>query len=829
MHKTTQLLGLCLLALACGREIPQVGRPPVITAVYDPSKSDLPTPNDLALDASGVVAISPSALLSDAENALKATMNGRDGFSTASSARVVFSGALDPVSVDADALLAFDLGVKGQGPAVEVQVDRSYAACDQSAQVSSKTGFLPGHTYLFAVRGGATGVRGVNGEEVVASPAFYFLRTGIDLREHPDAMPGATRAEKRATAERLEAVRQKLEPHLRTLELAGVPRKELAAAWTFTVHTRPEALVDPASKRIPFPNDLLRDAATGLVSLPVDPADTATQKELKENFNTLDGFSTTAALSLEATAAIDPATVTPATVRLFEASGREIGLSRTLASGGKKLVLQPQETLAPATRHVVLALGVKDVSGKPLEAMPLASVLSLAYPLITDAGESRLSNFCDATAQRLEPLRAAVSKVIELGALPRAEVSAAWAFTTQDIAERARELWLTPYQKALPLEVVDAKLDAPAITLPSVSKVVTGKLWTYDRLDPVTRGFRHDGAGAPRKLEFVLTLPKGVPAGGKAKVVVFGHGLYTERRLVLLVAERLARAGFAAMAIDLPLHGERSACAQDLQCELGATCSPDGLCRKNGQLADFARSIAIPGVPGQGTPTATGATFTDVESLSATRDHFRQAVIDLSAQIRLIRGLDWTKVTGTIGLDGDELHWVGISLGGIIGASMAGIDPYLQRQLLNVPGAGLVQLMTESLTFSAQLQQSLDKKGIKKGTPEYDQFLNAAKWTVDEVDPINLSAFARRRPLIYQDPVTGELKTAPKKALRVQMAQGDTVVPNSCTELLLVAAGLDRATDFRAFLGSHGFLADPIEPIAMTVGQDDMASFLEKN
>lgn len=818
---------VAVLALAACGQLPVESRPAVITAVFDPAAGNLPTPNDLALDASGVVAITPNPLLTDAENALKATMNGRDGFSTASGARVQFSGPLAPGSVAASSVLAFDLGPKAAGPATEVQVERTWADCDHSLTIGARQGFTPGHTYLFAVRGGASGLKGAGGEEVVASPAFYFLRAGKDLTQHPDAMPGKTRAEKRATAERLEAVRQKLEPHFQTLELAGVPRKEIAALWSFTVHTRGEALQDPVQKKIPFPNDLLRDADTGLVSLPADASDTPTQKELKANFNTLDGFSTTAALTLESTVAIAPATVTAATVRLFEASGREVTITRTLANGDKKLVLQPTEALAPATRHVVLAFGIKDVNGRALEAMPLSSVLSLAFPLVDDQGASRLSNFCDATARRLEPLRAAVAGVLAKTALPAGEVSAAWAFTTLDIARRAQDLWALPYQKSLPLEVVDARLEPGAFTQPSIDKVLTGKLWTFDRLDG-KGGFLPDGKGEPRKVELILTLPKGVSPGGKVGVVVFGHGLYTERRLMLLVADRLARAGFAAMAIDFPLHGERSACNSNLQCELGAACE-EGRCLKSGQPADFARSIIIPGVPGKGTPTATGATFVDTEGLTATRDHFRQAVIDVSAQIRLVRQLDWAQLTGGVGLDPDQVHWVGISLGGIIGASMSGVDPYLSRQLLNVAGAGLTQVMTDSLTFQGQLTQSLKNKGIEKGTPEYDQFLNAAKWTLDEIDPINLSAFARRRPLVYRDPFSGEEKTAPKKILRVQMATGDMVVPNSTTELLLLAAGLDRSTEFRAFLGSHGFLADPAEPIAMAAGQEDMADFLEKN
>ena len=40
--------------------------------------------------------------------------------------------------------------------------------------------------------------------------------------------------------------------------------------------------------------------------------------------------------------------------------------------------------------------------------------------------------------------------------------------------------------------------------------------------------------------------------------------------------------------------------------------------------------------------------------------------------------------------------------------------------------------------------------------------------------------------------------------------------------------GIIESTEFRSFVGSHGFLADPAE-VSCYVGQDDMASFLEDN
>jgi hypothetical protein len=403
-------------------------------------------------------------------------------------------------------------------------------------------------------------------------------------------------------------------------------------------------------------------------------------------------------------------------------------------------------------------------------------------------------------------------------------VSAAWVFTTEDIRKRATELWNTPYAQNLPLQVLSPQVVAGPLTMPNVDKVVVGQLYTYDRIDPVTRSFKPNGAGTQRAIDFVISLPKG--AGAKTKVVVFGHGLYTERRLGMLLADRLARAGYAMMAIDLPMHGERTLCTADSQCTLGATCAADGSCTANGMPADFARGPGYAGIPGPGTPTGTGQAYVDLTNLFGSRDHFRQSLIDFSSQVRMIREFDWSPVTGGVGFDSDHINYVGISLGGILGGAESGLEPHFEAMLLNVGGADLPDLMHDSATFGPLLLAGLAAKGITPGTPQYDQFINAARWVFDEIDPINLATYARTRPWQYADPHTQAMTTAGSKFLRLQEAIGDTVVPNTATAHLLTATGVDPNHDFAQFIGSHGFLADPAEA-SCYAGQEDMATFLE--
>ena len=862
------LTSLAVLA-SCGPNIPTVARPIPVSTVYDPSTSNIPSPNDLALDAKGIVDISVNPVLSDAENDLKRSFNGKKGFSAGSSARVTFGAPLSAASINEGSVVAFDLGLNRAGPVTAVKVNRAYTDCDRAVTMTSPTGFVPGHTYLFAVRGGDAGVRGVHDEEVVESPAFHYLRAGKDLREHADALPGATRDERAASAAKLEGVRQQLEPLFQILETQKLPRREVVALWHFTVHTQGELYFDPGTKQLPFPNDLLKDPATGLVAIPIDPTEKPESQALKKSFNTLNGFALTASLYFNSTTAIDRTSVSATTVRLFERdTGKEFtDLSRVVSVDAKKLVLTPLSPLSPATTYVVVVNGLKDSKANTFSSMPLSAALSLGKPLVDDAGKSVVSSFCTETAVRLEGMRSGIAKVLSDAKLPvtgpafdaagkaNPLPSLTYQFTTQDIMKRTREAWLTPYDKQLPLTVRDLTSQSGAILpvlnglssgiIPKTDKIYAGKFATWDRLDPTTRAFRDNGAGVQRDITFILTVPKG--ATSKTKIAVFGHGLYTEKRLVYFIAEALADKGYAAMAIDFPYHGDRTVCLKETHfivpipmCPNGATCSDDGHCIKDGMevplvQADIFQLMAqILGAPvpplqlaGLNIPAGTGQPWIDVENLGGTRDHFRQAMIDLSAQTRLIKGANWPSILGGVGFDSDHIYWTGVSLGGIMGSVVSSVDPAYKAMLLNVPGGDLPNLMLESNMFRGTLVDGLKAKGIVEGSAEWDSFLGAAHWLLDEIDPINIIPYAKAGGWKTVNPATLELSPAPPKRLRVHMALNDVVVPNSSTAALVKAGKINKDTEYREFIGSHGFLFDPIEVVPRLQGLSDMVDFLD--
>ena len=86
----------------------------------------------------------------------------------------------------------------------------------------------------------------------------------------------------------------------------------------------------------------------------------------------------------------------------------------------------------------------------------------------------------------------------------------------------------------------------------------------------------------------------------------------------------------------------------------------------------------------------------------------------------------------------------------------------------------------------------------------------------------NLSRYAVRELLEAPDPLTGQrVRPGPKK-LHLQMATGDTVVPNTSTQRPPTATrgAANRDADFSTYLGTHGFLSDPIRPPSVRSTRD---------
>ena len=494
-----------------------------------------------------------------------------------------------------------------------------------------------------------------------------------------------------------------------------------------------------------------------------------------------------------------------------------------------------------------------------------------------------------ADAARLEPIRAQLAPALdylESKDISRASLAAVVPFTTVDVEGHTRALLKVPYDQRLALDSTNTKVISPQLTvLTNVAQVIEGEFETYDMLDPTTHAF--GATGQPRRIKYTLTYPTGFGNGSKPKVVLFGHALTTERRLAWWEANRLAQQGFAVFSFDWPYHGERSSCHATMPicsvinglfattnsngtvspgptictdpsnsdqqgvepaflCSSGV-CGDDGFC-VNGDFNRYSlyNTVFSGTLTEPGTPIASGAAFIDLNNLGATRDHFRQSEIDISAAYRFLTQTDWTQILPAgLELDTSDVTYTGISLGGILGGIESGEEPHISTLALNVGGAGLTDLFQESTTFGLILPPGLASQGISVNPPNLAgwQFLAAAHWLLDDVDPINIAHFAIQQPDDYVDVMTGQTAHWPQKRVLVQMAGADTIVPNASTYRLRAmlspecvvcdstddSCAKNQTCVFSTFpAASHIFEADPLEALDGNAinGQDQVAKFL---
>lgn len=320
----------------------------------------------------------------------------------------------------------------------------------------------------------------------------------------------------------------------------------------------------------------------------------------------------------------------------------------------------------------------------------------------------------------------------------------------------------------------------------------------------------------------LITVPKGaVPVGGWP-VVVFQHGITGNRTNLLGLADALATGGFAAVAIDLPLHGVDS--ANPL-----FTSYQDGVTRERTfglDLSDNATQAPTP----DGIAETSGSYFINLNALRLSRDNIRQSVSDILALLSQVDSID---IDGdlTADFDGTDVHFVGHSLGAITGTVALRYATNVNSATLGMPGGGLAQLLANSPSFGPVIEAGLAAVGINAGTPEFEQFLFSAQTVADSADPLNHAAAVAASGLpIHLIEVVG----------LVGFNDPDQTIPNSIasaplsgTEPLIRAFGLDSISDdttdaggiqgaVRYTEGGHSSLLLPDDSLAAFLEMQDM-------
>jgi pimeloyl-ACP methyl ester carboxylesterase len=584
------------------------------------------------------------------------------------------------------------------------------------------------------------------------------------------------------------------------------------------------AMYAPPVDNVPYPNDIYNPTGTKL-AVPVKVT-----SPLSTALNTLDGFSTTAVISAPFNGPLDQASLIPwnplsmapsaasivvlnatAGTPLMPGTDYTVRISAAAGSGGGILEIVPLKPLAPRTRYAfIVTNGVRSTAN-------VAAGADLVFGAVRD---TYLAGGMSVPGQpALDPLFLVIPPLLEaaraLGIQP-SNVVVAWSMLTQSTTDV--------------LDVVDATTAAQNATLVSAG-ITTAQLglrgWADvyagsieipyygDPANPLTSFWITSQLAPPnvqnptpivrggmRRIPLLATLPNSAapgppsqPAGGWP-VVIFQHGITLNRTVMLAMADSFAAAGFAVIAIDLPLHGVTDTANPFYQApnerhfnmdNVGAVgvFTPDGQIDNGWQILNVANPLNA-------------------------RDHIRQAVADTIALKRTVPTLDFPNVPNP-DLDGNRIHFVGSSLGSIISGVFLGLDSEIRTATLQSPAGPWTSILTDpqAIDFGAPIRRALSAQGLPPGTIGFDNFVRDLQTVIDPVDPVNYAADA-----------------AATHPIHVIEILGDTAVPNGPTDYIAQLWGLPSVSTttmgapaegiVRFTAGAHSSLFNPLPSQAVT-------------
>ncbi len=632
---------------------------------------------------------------------------------------------------------------------------------------------------------------------------------------------------------------------------------------------------DPEAPALPSPINLAFLGSTdGTLNISVEDENDASDPRVA--INSLDGFSTVAPIATTIGAAADSATFGPNTVKLFEVVLDSNGFVDTgaltpvaltygvdyvasvssLDTSGKTIVISPIKPLKPKTSYLAaLTTGIQSLDGRNLVADTAYNVTKSTSPLHIN-GVSQVRVLEDDQAVALEPLRLltnAQEAALAGAGIASSSVAVSWVFSTQSVGD----VLTVVRGMATSSSVIDASSIGTASALlggeAGNADIYEGTLTlpyylsntSNSTTDPLNKSWRSVGGGnlsrfvpTPEKISdetvpLLLSVPNNIakPAQGWP-VVMFQHGIGTDRSNMLAIAESLASAGFAVVAIDLPLHG----------------LLPDSTLYKAGIERTFDLNLVdnATGAPEPDNLVDTSGThFINLADLQVTRDNLRQGIADQFALFNALSSMDYD--TGGADFDSGRIYFLGHSLGGMVGAVFAALEPGVQDIVLAMPGGGIAKLLDGSATFGPVIAAGLAAAGVNKGSVEYESFMGAAQALMDSGDPINYTQAsnpsrdtASGRGVLMFEVIGDGGSNLPDQVIPnnvTSLAPSDTVMaPLSGTDPLFTYMGLTpvstsvSGTDLkhvvRFTVGDHSSLLDPTGSAAVTaVMQTAMTTF----
>ena len=556
------------------------------------------------------------------------------------------------------------------------------------------------------------------------------------------------------------------------------------------------ALYAPPVDVGPYPTDLYNPTGAK-VAVPVKVT-----TPLANALNTLDGFSTTAVITAPFNANVDPASLVPfnplqpataatASIFVLDAThgtplvpGVQYSVRVSSAAGGGGLVeIVPLKPLQPRTRYAFF------VTNKVRSASGVAAGADTIFGAVRDAHLAGLTSVPG--APQLTPLFPAITPLIAtattLLGLPGSSVIVAWTMETQSLGDVLETLDASAVPRNAALVSAGITTAQLGLGLPGLASIYVGYIevpYYGDPANPLTSFWVNAALQPPtaanptpvprvaaKRIPLLATLPS--PATGLTQpaagwpVVIFEHGITLNRTVMLAIADAFAQAGFAVVAIDLPLHGVTDTSSPFYQ----GPNSPFGNNERHFNLDN----VGAVGVFAPDGKIDNGWEILNIENPLNARDHIRQAVSDAINLARTVPTLNFPDGDANPDLDGTRIHFVGASLGSIISGVFLGVSSDVTTATLSSPAGPWTSILTDpqAVDFGAPIRAALSAQGLPPGSVGFNDFVRDLQTVIDPVDPTNYATTA-----------------AATHPLHVIEVLGDTTVPNVPTDYIATLWGL---------------------------------------
>lgn len=428
-------------------------------------------------------------------------------------------------------------------------------------------------------------------------------------------------------------------------------------------------------------------------------------------------------------------------VRFFVEMDRNVITSRP---NRYALIIRPMEPMEMGARHaVILTKAIKDIDGAPLPSSPTFDALRDKVPT---------------TNADVEAIRPAFEPLFTFAAAQgyaREDLFLAWDFMVASeqhvlgsvLSMRTQTLALIGEQ-GLSFTISKVEDDPDQY----LSRLVEGTFEVPTFInDQDEIAYDADGEAilqpTNQSFDFTMVIPKkAVTEDRSLPLVVFGHGLFGQGRPYL-----------------------------------NASWSPVRLMAEAGGVIIIATDWI--GLSGDDINLIIEEVVPDLNRLGLVTDRLQQALINNLTLTKLAKGGlqadPRVKLSDAHPLiDTDQIHYYGISLGGIQGASFVSISDDIQNAILAVPGAVWSNMLSRSSNWP-QIKIAFD---IQYPDPLLQQLLIAMfQSRFDHADPANLTK------LMFKSP----LPDAPaNRHVLIQESFADCQVPNMSTRVLARAIGL---------------------------------------